>query len=153
MCGGIGQWIDDLQLLDDRAGPPVRDDERQRIVMFRADVNEVNAQPIDLGHVLRQRVQPRLALAPIVIFGPIARELLHRRELHTLRIILDRFPLRPLRRVDAPAEVDELLFRNIDVEGPHCVAFNRNGKVLRQEAGGTRGCRGGQNVSPRGRCC
>ena len=55
-----------LQLLDDRAGPPVRDDERQRIFMFRANVNEMNVEPIDLGHELRQGVQFRLALAPIV---------------------------------------------------------------------------------------
>jgi hypothetical protein len=39
---GIGQGLDDLQLLDDRAGPPVRDDERQRIFMSRTNVNEVN---------------------------------------------------------------------------------------------------------------
>jgi hypothetical protein len=30
VCGGIGKRVDDLELLDDRAGPPVRDDERQR---------------------------------------------------------------------------------------------------------------------------
>jgi hypothetical protein len=34
MCCGIGQGIDDLHLFDDRAGPSVRDDERQRIFMF-----------------------------------------------------------------------------------------------------------------------
>ena len=54
MRRGIGQRIDDLQLLDDRAGPSVRDDERQRIRMFRTNVNEVNVQPVDLGDELRQ---------------------------------------------------------------------------------------------------
>ena len=49
MRRGIGQRIDDLQLLDDRAGPSVRDDERQRIFVFRTNVNEMNVQPIDLG--------------------------------------------------------------------------------------------------------
>jgi hypothetical protein len=49
MCRGIGQWIDNLQLLDDRAGPSVRDNERHRIVMFRTNVNEMNLQRIDLG--------------------------------------------------------------------------------------------------------
>ena len=28
---GIGQRLDDLELLDDRAGPAVRDDQRQRV--------------------------------------------------------------------------------------------------------------------------
>ena len=48
MCRGISQGIDNLQLLDDRAGPSVRDDERQRILMFRTNVDEMNVQPIDL---------------------------------------------------------------------------------------------------------
>src|SRR6266566_4258795 len=87
-----GKRIDDLQLLDDRAGPPVRDDERQRILMFRTNVDEMNVEPIDLGHELREGVQLRLALAPIIIRRPIARECLSRRQLHALRCIRDRFP-------------------------------------------------------------
>ena len=49
---GVGQRIDDLQLLDGRAGPAVGDDERHRIFMSRADVNEVDVQPVDLGDEL-----------------------------------------------------------------------------------------------------
>ena len=79
--------VDDLHLLDDRARPSVRDDERQGILMLRTNVNEVNVQAIDFGHKLRQGVQFRLELAPIVICRPIARERLNRRELHALRCI------------------------------------------------------------------
>ncbi len=53
MRRGIGQGIDDLQLLDDRAGPSVRDDERQRVFVLRTNVNEMNVEPIDLGDELR----------------------------------------------------------------------------------------------------
>src|SRR5918994_30157 len=53
MCRRIGKGIDDLQLLDDRTGPPVRNEEWQRILMFRANVNEMNVQPIDLGDEVR----------------------------------------------------------------------------------------------------
>ena len=49
MRRGIGQGIDDLQLLDDRAGPSVRDDERQRVFVLRTNVKEMNVDPIDLG--------------------------------------------------------------------------------------------------------
>ena len=49
MRRGIGQRIDDLQLLDDRAGPSMRDDHRQRILVLRANVDEVNVEPVDLG--------------------------------------------------------------------------------------------------------
>ena len=48
---GVGERLDDLQLLDDRARPPVRDDQRQRVLMLRADVDEVDVQPVDLGDV------------------------------------------------------------------------------------------------------
>ena len=95
ICGGIGQGIDDLQLLDDRAGPSVGDDERQRIPMLRTNVNEMDVQPIDLGDELRQRIELRFDFAPVVIGRPISRELLHRRERHALRCIRDRLPFRP----------------------------------------------------------
>ena len=85
----IGQRIDDLELLDDRAGPAVRDDQRQRIFVLRADVDEVDVQPVDLGDELRQGLELRLELAPVVLGRPVARERLHRRQLHALRPIID----------------------------------------------------------------
>ena len=69
MRRGIGEGIDNLQLLDDLAGPAVRDDEGQRIVMFRTHVDEVNVESIDFGDELRQCVQPGLALTPVVRNG------------------------------------------------------------------------------------
>ena len=60
VCRGIGQRIDDLQLLDDRAGPTVRDDQRQGIWEFRPNVDELNVEPVDRGHELREGIQPRL---------------------------------------------------------------------------------------------
>ncbi len=99
----IRQWIDDLQLLDDRAGPPVRDDERQRPVMFRAHVNEMDVEPVDLGHELRQGMQSRLHLAPIVVRRPVAREFPHRRQLHALGFIRDGLLFGPVHGRDAAA--------------------------------------------------
>ena len=64
MYSGISQRIDNLHLFDDRAGPSMRDDEWQRIFMFRMNVNEMNIQSIDLGYELRQGFQFRLAFAP-----------------------------------------------------------------------------------------
>jgi hypothetical protein len=54
----------------------VRDDERQRVLVFRTNVNEMDIQPIDLGHEIRQCVQPRLDFAPVVLRRPIACEFL-----------------------------------------------------------------------------
>src|SRR4051812_20436369 len=105
MCGGIRKSIDDLQLLDDRAGPSVIDYERQRVFVSRTNVNEVNVEPVDLGNELRLGIQLRLARAPVVLRRPIARELLNRRELHALRLICDGLLLGPLRGRDASTEV------------------------------------------------
>src|SRR5258705_1675902 len=49
----IRQLSDDLHLLDDLAGPAMRDDHRQRIFMLRANVNEMNVEPVDLGDEVR----------------------------------------------------------------------------------------------------
>jgi len=53
VCRGIGQSINDFQLLDDRAWPSVIDDERQRVFVLRTNVDEVNVQPVDLGDEMR----------------------------------------------------------------------------------------------------
>src|SRR6059058_4361192 len=117
MRRGIGQWIDNLQRLDHRAGPSVRDDEWQRMFMLRPNVNEMNVESIDLGHELREGLQFRLALAPVVICRPIAREFLNRRKLYALRLICDGLLFGPARGGDASAQVGEVLFRNVDAEG------------------------------------
>jgi hypothetical protein len=68
----------------------MRDDQRQRIFMFRTNVNEMNVQPIDLGDELWQGVQFRLALAPIVVCAPIPGKFPNCRQRHALRFIRDR---------------------------------------------------------------
>ena len=42
----------------------------------RADVDEVDVQPVDLGHEVRQGAQFRLAPAPVVLCRPVAGEFL-----------------------------------------------------------------------------
>src|SRR6058998_3092702 len=117
MRRGIGQRIDDLQLLDDRARPSMGDDNRQRILFFRTDVNEMDVQPIDLSDEIRIRIGLRLDLAPIVFRRPIAGELLHRRERHALREIGDGLLFGPPRRFDPLAEIREVLVRGAKLEG------------------------------------
>ena len=54
---GVGQRIDDLQLLDDRTRPSMRHDHRQSVLVLRANMNEMNVDPVDLGDELRQGIQ------------------------------------------------------------------------------------------------
>src|SRR5918997_1122284 len=103
MRRGIGQWIDDLQLLDDRSGPSVRDEERQRVFVLRANVDEVDVQPVDLGDEVRYALQLLLALPPVVLVLPVPRERLDRLQLHALRLVVDGLLLGPARGREARA--------------------------------------------------
>ena len=107
--------------------------------MPRADVDEVNVDAVDRRHELRQGVELRFGLPPVVVRAPVAHELLQLRELHALRLVGDGLLVGPARRRNAPAKIDELLLRNIDLEGPNCVVIAGN-KVCWQQADGTRGC-------------
>src|SRR5687767_1178937 len=75
--------------------------------MFRADMNEVDIQPVDLGDELGMSVQVRLAPPPVVIGRPIPRQRLNEGELHALRKVRDGFLLRESCRRDAPAQFVE----------------------------------------------
>ena len=84
--------------------------------MRRLDLDEVDVQSDDLGDELRQRVQPRIEPVEVVLGAPVAHEFLHRPELHALRVVGDRFPLRPPGGSESPAKIDELLLRDVDAE-------------------------------------
>ena len=117
MRGRIRQRIDDFQLLDDRAWPSVGDDDRQRVRILRPHMDEVNVHAIDFGGELRESVQPRLDLAPVVLRLPIAREFLHRRKWYALRVIRDDLLLRPTHRRDAAFQIRKRLIRKVNAEG------------------------------------
>src|SRR6185312_16075321 len=104
---GIGERTDDLQLFNGGAGPSVRDDERQRVLMGGANMNEMDVDPVDLGDEVPEGRKALLELAPVVICRPIAGQRLDRLELHALGKV--RFAVRPSRRLDAAAQVLELL--------------------------------------------
>src|SRR2546426_11567307 len=88
--------------------------------MTRADVYEMNVEPIDRGHELRQGIQLRLRLPPVVARPPVANERLQLFQLDALRSIGNRFAVGPPRRREALAEIDDSVFRNLDVEGADC---------------------------------
>src|SRR5882724_5351620 len=98
----------------------MRDNHRQRIFMLGANVNEMNVEPVDFGDEVRHGVDLHFALPPIMLTRPVLRELLHGCELDALRCIRDRFPLGPLGRRDASAEVGKRFFRSVKLEGADC---------------------------------
>jgi hypothetical protein len=96
----------------------VRDDQRERVLVLGADVDEVNVQPVDLGHEVRQGVQLPLALAPVVVRPPVVRQFLHHREPHALGVVGDRLALGPPGRVDAPPQLGKFRFREVHLRKP-----------------------------------
>src|SRR5262249_42534194 len=116
MRRGICQRIDDLELFDDRAWPSVRHDYRQRIGMLRTHVDEVDVDTIDLRDELREGIELRLALPPVVLGLPVACELLDGGELYALRLILDGFPRRPAGCHDTAFQIGEGLVGNMNLE-------------------------------------
>ena len=85
----VSERTDDIDHLDDGAGPAVGDDQGQCVVVARFDVDEVNVETIDLGYELGKAVQPCLDPSEVVVACPVAGERLHRRQLHTLRVVFD----------------------------------------------------------------
>src|ERR1700739_431358 len=67
-------------------------------------MDEMNAEPVDLGHEVRQGHQLSLARAPVVVRGPVTRQLLNRFQLHALRMIGDGFHVGPARCLYALAQ-------------------------------------------------
>src|ERR1700730_19415146 len=97
----------------------MRDDDWQRVGILRPNMDKMNVEPVDIRYEMRQRFQLRLALTPVVVLHPIIREFLHRGQLHTLRIIGDRFLFGPARWHDALAKIIERgLRRSRDSERP-----------------------------------
>src|SRR5262245_58483978 len=92
------------------------DDQWKRVGVLRTDVNEVNVHPIDVRPELWQGIQPGFRLTPVVQVSPVADQLLQPIQLRALRPIGDGFLVRPSRRCDPAAKIDELLFRNLHFE-------------------------------------
>src|SRR5579859_1207716 len=68
---GVGQRADDVQVLRDRAGPAVGQDQRQRVRLRRPDVQEVDVLAVDVGEVLGMLVEPRFEGTPVVAVAPV----------------------------------------------------------------------------------
>jgi hypothetical protein len=114
--GRVRQRADGVEHLDHGAGPAVGHDQRQRVLVTRLHVDEVDVNPVDLGRELRQRVQPRFDAAEVVVGRPRSCELTQRRQPHALRPIFDQLLARPTRRSDATAQIVDLLSGNVDLE-------------------------------------
>src|SRR4030095_8014971 len=120
MRRGICQRIDDLKELDHRTRPTVRDDDRQRVLVTRTDVQEVKVETIDLRAILSKAIKLSFEAAPVITGPPILHERPQLCERHTLRPISDRFALRPPRLCQPSLKIVESTLRS--VVGKRCDA-------------------------------
>src|SRR5262245_22604064 len=116
----IREWADDLQLLNDGPGPTVRDDHGKRVWMTGTYMDEINVHAVDVGRELRQGVQFRFHVAPVVAAAPVPDELLQLGQLRTLRRISDGLLVRPSRGGNTRAKIDKHGFGNLNLERPDC---------------------------------
>jgi hypothetical protein len=140
MSRGIRERADGLEQLEHRAGPAVRHDQRQGVGVPRADVDEMDVHAVDGRHELRQGIQLRLRLPPVVVRDPVAHERLQRCQRDALRSIRHGFAVRPPRGGEAPAEVIERGLGDVGGEGPDRAVFGRLAR------GGRRGDHDGVGV-------
>ena len=116
----VRERTDGLQQFDDRAGPAVRHDQRQRVGVGRANVDEVDVETIEARHELRQAVQLRLEPPPVIFGAPVPHEFLELRERRSLGSVINRLSVGPARRGDASTQLVDLRLRDLDAERPDC---------------------------------
>ena len=114
-------------------------------------MDEVNIQIIDRGDELRQGVEPGLRLSPIVVGAPVTDQILERCELNPLRIVIDGLSAWPSRSVDALAQIDQTVLRNVDAEGSDFSALAGVSEIRRQQSHSAGDCdrlRSGNQKAP-----
>jgi hypothetical protein len=95
----------------------VRENDRQRVLLRRAHVDEMNANPVDLRPVLREGVDASLKAAPVILVAPVRNERLGLLEGDALRPVADGFALRPPRGRQSALEIVQRCLRYTDLEG------------------------------------
>ena len=97
--------------------------------MLRANVDEVDVDPVDTGDKLRQRIELRFRLAPVVAGSPVTYQLLKFRELDALGAVADSFTIGPARLRNAGAKIGERGFGHMNLEGTdRCVLRRSSGR-------------------------
>ena len=116
---GIRERTNELDLLEHRPRPPVRDNQRHGIRVPRTHVDEVDVDAVNVRRELRQGIELCFGLAPVVVRAPITNEFLELRQLHALPLIRRGLLVRPARRLEAAAEVRQVSIGHADAERHH----------------------------------
>src|SRR4029077_4496736 len=111
------QRSNDLQELDDRARPSMRQYDWQGILVLRSDVNEVNPETVNLAAKLWKPIQCAFNPTPIVVGAPVFSERLCFGQRYTLGPVRYRFLVRPASSGKFPFEIGQGYLRYMYLEG------------------------------------
>ena len=112
----VGQHLDDLVELEERARPAVLDEERGGVVVRRALVDEVNAKATGRSGEMVEPVEPGFRRPPVVAVRPMGRIAPDRPELRPLPPPIRLDLVGPSGAGEAGAQIRQGLVRDIDPE-------------------------------------
>src|SRR5260370_33148297 len=87
----------------------------------------MNANPVDLGPVLREGVDASLKAAPVILVAPVSNERLGLLEGDALRPVADGFPLRPPRGCQPTFQIVQRRLWHMDLERVDALGRRRGG--------------------------
>ena len=114
---GVGERTDDLLELAHRAGPAMRDHQRQRLRPDALLVDHVDAEAADLRLELGEAVEARFRGAPVETVAPVGDELAYRAEVGAVAPARARDLVREARARKALAQVRQHGIGHVDAEG------------------------------------
>ena len=116
VCRRIGERLDDLVELHDRARPAVGDEKRHRVRVAALAVNEVDVETVDGRGELREAVEVGFAGAPIVVVQPVVAQFVGVGEGQSLAPVVRCFGVRPACFAQALAQVVKFIVADVDSE-------------------------------------
>jgi hypothetical protein len=94
----------------------MRHDQRQRVFVLGADVDEMDIKAVDFGDEVRHGVKARLDLSPVVVGLPVLEHLLDGLQRDALGEVRDGLLVGQSSLRQAPAQVSEVRVRYVDQE-------------------------------------
>jgi hypothetical protein len=120
VCPWIRQQRNGLGELDERVGPPVGQDQRERAGLGGAHMQEMDVVAVDFGEVLRELVECCLVCPPVVAGAPVIGPLREVAGRHTATPVVPghvpRQLIHPARPGQPVTQVIEVRLRNLDAE-------------------------------------
>ena len=148
----VGSWIRErahqVHELDERAWPSVGEQERHRVGVGRAYVDEVHVQPVDRGGEVIELVEAAFLGAPVEAVLPVGKQVLQIGAIGAVLPGLTRPRVREARAREPLPQVRQRGVGHRDTERPNRLGVARGRRLHRRTLGRT----GAERQSGRGGC-